>query len=191
MVYGDLGTSPLYVFGTTFANGVKHNDDIIAVLALTLYTITLLPVIKYACIVLRANDNGDGTFASEPFFVCGYRTWKAVFFLLNLVLFFVGGTFALYSLLCRNVKVGLIPNQEKEDRNISNYRLKNSSQRASKVKNRLENSNFAKYFLLFATMLGTSMVIGDGILTPSISVLSAVVGIKEATPKITEGKRFW
>ncbi|KAK1561126.1 hypothetical protein Q3G72_034771 [Acer saccharum] len=40
-------------------------------------------------------------------------------------------------------------------------------------------------------MLGTSMVIGDGVLTPCISVLSAVGGIKEAVPAMTEEKIVW
>ena len=85
---------------------------------------------------------------------------------------FIGGTFALYSLICRYAKVGLIPNQQAEDREVSNFQLElpSSSQRiASMVKAKLEKSHFAKFFLLFATMLGTSMVIGDGVLTPCIS----------------------
>jgi KUP system potassium uptake protein len=107
-----------------------------------IYTITLITVIKYVFIVLRANDNGDG------------------------------GTFALYSLICRHMKVSLTPNQEAEDGNVSNYQLELPSshlKRAEFLKSRLENSQFAKYFLLFVAMLGTSMVIGDGVLTPSIS----------------------
>lgn len=84
----------------------------------------------------------------------------------------LGGTFALYSLICRYARVGLIPSQEKEDQNVSTFKLElpdNRVQRASRLKSKLENSNFAKYFLLFATMLGTSMLIGDGVLTPCIS----------------------
>ncbi|KAJ0038592.1 hypothetical protein Pint_23879 [Pistacia integerrima] len=41
-------------------------------------------------------------------------------------------------------------------------------------------------FLLLITLLGTSMVIGDGILAPCISVLSVVGGIKAATSTTTE-----
>ncbi|OAY49551.1 hypothetical protein MANES_05G065200v8 [Manihot esculenta] len=63
--------------------------------------------------------------------------------------------------------------------------------RATKLKSKLENSQFAKFFLLFATMLGTSMVIGDGVLTPCISVLSAVGGIKQATTKMTDDMIVW
>ncbi|KAI3995242.1 hypothetical protein MKX01_032044, partial [Papaver californicum] len=59
VIYGDIGTSPLYVYASTFTDGIKHNDDILGVLSLILYTITLIPVIKYIFIVLRATDNGE------------------------------------------------------------------------------------------------------------------------------------
>ncbi|XP_062105058.1 potassium transporter 5-like [Humulus lupulus] len=104
------------------------------------------------------------------------------------------GTFALYSLICRYAKVGLTPNEQAEDTNISNFKLELPSRRlkrATWIKSRLENSNFAKYFLLLVTMLGTSMLIGDGIFTPCISVLSAVGGIKEATPAMTQDRIVW
>ncbi|KAL2236540.1 potassium transporter 5 [Sesamum indicum] len=164
VVYGDIGTSPLYVYSSTFGSEIKHNDDVLGVLSLIFYTITIIPLIKYVFIVLRANDNGDG------------------------------GTFALYSLICRYAKVGLIPSEEVEDGDVSTFKLElpnKRMQRALKVKSTLENSNFAKVFLLFATMLGTSMVIGDGVLTPCISVLSAVGGIKEATSAMTEDRIVW
>ncbi|KAJ0691742.1 putative potassium transporter [Helianthus annuus] len=60
VVYGDIGTSPLYVYSSTFTDGIKHEDDILGVLSLIFYTITIIPVLKYVVIVLRANDNGDG-----------------------------------------------------------------------------------------------------------------------------------
>lgn len=164
IVYGDIGTSPLYVFPSTFPNGIKHNDDILGVLSLIFYTITLIPLVKYVLIVLQANDNGDG------------------------------GTFALYSLICRYAKVGLIPSQEAEDREVSRFKLELPSsrlKRATWLKSKLENSRFSKSFLLFATMLGTSMVIGDGVLTPCISVLSAVGGIKQATSALTDNMIVW
>ncbi|KAJ6972990.1 potassium transporter 5-like isoform X2 [Populus alba x Populus x berolinensis] len=164
IVYGDIGTSPLYVYASTFAKGINHNDDILGVLSLIFYTLTLIPLIKYVLIVLQANDNGDG------------------------------GTFALYSLICRYAKVGLIPSQQVEDRDVSNFRLElpsNRLRRASKLKSKLEKSKFAKLFLLFATMLGTSMVIGDGVLTPCISVLSAVGGIKEAASSMSQDTIVW
>jgi KUP system potassium uptake protein len=81
----------------------------------------------------------------------------------------------LYSLICRDAKVGLIPNQQaaEDDQEVSNLQLELPSSRheliASRVKSKLESSQFAKFFLLLATMLGTAMVIGDGVLTPCIS----------------------
>ncbi|KAG1338641.1 hypothetical protein COCNU_04G009470 [Cocos nucifera] len=59
IVYGDIGTSPLYVYASTFTEGIRHEDDILGVLSLILYTITLITLVKYVFIVLRANDNGD------------------------------------------------------------------------------------------------------------------------------------
>jgi hypothetical protein len=60
VVYGDIGTSPLYVYSSTFPGGIRHPDDIIGVLSLILYTLIILPMLKYVFIVLKANDNGDG-----------------------------------------------------------------------------------------------------------------------------------
>ncbi|KAF8021195.1 hypothetical protein BT93_G1585 [Corymbia citriodora subsp. variegata] len=151
VVYGDIGTSPLYVYSSTFTEGIKDTQDILGVLSLIIYTIALIPMLKYVYIVLLANDNRDG------------------------------GTFALYSLICWYAKVSLIPNQQPEDQEVSNYKLdtpSNQLRRSQKIKAMLENSKSAKIVLFLVTIMGTSMVIGDGVLTPSISVLSAVSGIK-------------
>ncbi|KAJ4825926.1 Potassium transporter 5 [Turnera subulata] len=150
VIYGDIGTSPLYVYHSTFTDGIKHKEDLLGVLSLIIYTIVLVPMIKYVFIVLWANDNGDG------------------------------GTFALYSLLSRHAKITLIPKYQPEDSQLSNYRLdtvSNQWKRAQVVKTKLESSKAIRIILFLLTILGTSMVIGDGVLTPCISVLSAVSGI--------------
>ncbi|KAF6136518.1 hypothetical protein GIB67_035077 [Kingdonia uniflora] len=152
VIYGDIGTSPLYAFSSTFSNKIPNTDDILGVLSLIIYTIILSPMLKYVFIVLKANDNGDG------------------------------GTYALYSLICRYAKVSLLPNHQAEDRELSNYRLETPSnrlERATKIKVKLENNKVTSVMLLSVILLGTSMVIGDGILTSAMSVLSAVGGIKE------------
>lgn len=85
---------------------------------------------------------------------------------------YVGGAFALYSLICRHIKMSLAPNQQPEDMELSNYKLEIPSsqlKRAHKLKQMLENSHFARIILLLLAIMGTAMVIGDGILTPSIS----------------------
>lgn len=60
VVYGDLGTSPLYVFYNIFPNGVKDEEEVLGALSLIIYSLTLVPLLKYVFIVLRANDNGQG-----------------------------------------------------------------------------------------------------------------------------------
>eukprot|EP01018_Ginkgo_biloba_P006315 Gb_07512 [translate_table: standard] len=159
VVYGDIGTSPLYVYSSTFSSGINHPDDILGALSLIIYSLTLFPLIKYVFIVLWANDNGDG------------------------------GTFALYSLICRHAKVSLVPNQQAEDRELSSYKLELPSKqvkRALKIKDAIEQSSFAKTSLLVVALLGTCMVIGDGVLTPCISVLSAVGGIKSIDKSLSQ-----
>ena len=49
------------------------------------------------------------------------------------------------------------------------------------------SSKGARGLLLTIVLLSTSMIIGDGVLTPAISVISAVVGIQYAAPSITTG----
>uniref|UniRef100_A0A453GFE8 K+ potassium transporter integral membrane domain-containing protein n=1 Tax=Aegilops tauschii subsp. strangulata TaxID=200361 RepID=A0A453GFE8_AEGTS len=53
VVYGDMGTSPLYVFSSTFTGGIKDTDDLLGVMSLIIYTVLLLPLMKYCFIVLR------------------------------------------------------------------------------------------------------------------------------------------
>jgi KUP system potassium uptake protein len=61
VVYGDIGTSPLYVITSTFHDGIDHMDDLLGVLSMIHYTILIMPFIKYVFIVLKANDNANGT----------------------------------------------------------------------------------------------------------------------------------
>ncbi|XP_066397302.1 potassium transporter 23-like [Miscanthus floridulus] len=156
VVYGDMGTSPLYVFSDVFSKvPIKSEVEILGALSLVMYTIALIPFVKYVFIVLKANDNGEG------------------------------GTFALYSLICRYAKVSMLPNQQRVDEDISSFRLKLPTpelERAISVKDCLEKKPLFKNILLFLVLMGTSMVIGDGILTPSMSVMSAVSGLQGQVP---------
>ncbi|OEL28183.1 Potassium transporter 19 [Dichanthelium oligosanthes] len=164
VVYGDIGTSPLYVYSSTFPDGIRHPDDLLGVLSLILYTLILIPMLKYVFVVLHANDNGDG------------------------------GTFALYSLISRYAKIRMIPDQQTEDATVSNYSVEAPTSRlrmAQWLKEKLESSNAAKIGLFTITILGTSMVMGDGTLTPAISVLSAVSGIREKAPNLTQLEVVW
>ncbi|XP_058723395.1 potassium transporter 10-like isoform X2 [Vicia villosa] len=155
VVYGDLGTSPLYVFYNTFPHGVDDPEDVIGALSLIIYSLTLVPLLKYVFIVLRANDNGQG------------------------------GTLALYSLLCRHANIKIIPNQHRTDEELTTYSRTTIHERsfASKTQRWLEG-HFIKRAILILVLVGTCMVIGDGILTPAISVLSAAGGIRVNKPEI-------
>ena len=63
VIYGDIGTSPLYVYSSTFAEEPSY-DDLLGALSLIIWTLTLIVSIKYVLIVLRADDNREGgTFA--------------------------------------------------------------------------------------------------------------------------------
>lgn len=73
VIYGDIGTSPLYVFSSTFSTEPSR-DDILGAVSLVVWALTIMVSIKYVCIVLNADDEGEG------------------------------GTFAVYSLLSRYVR---------------------------------------------------------------------------------------
>lgn len=64
IVYGDIGTSPLYVMKSILKGngGITHvNEDfILGALSLIIWTITLLTTVKYVLIAMRADNNGDG-----------------------------------------------------------------------------------------------------------------------------------
>ncbi|XP_062094881.1 potassium transporter 11-like isoform X2 [Humulus lupulus] len=156
VVFGDLGTSPLYVFYNTFPGKIEDTEDVIGALSLIIYSLTLVPLLKYVIVVCKANDNGQG------------------------------GTFALYSLLCRHAKVKIIPNQHRTDEELTTYSRSTFREQsyAAKTKRWLEEHAYRKTSLLLLVLVGTCMVIGDGILTPAISVLSAVGGIKVRGPSM-------
>ncbi|KAK6947294.1 Potassium transporter, partial [Dillenia turbinata] len=162
VVYGDLSTSPLYAYTSTFKGKLDDYENetaIFGAFSLIFWTLTLIPLLKYVFILLSADDNGEG------------------------------GTFALYSLLCRHARFSLLPNQQAADEELSAYKYGPSSQFASDslFKRFLEKHKSFRTVLLVLVLFGASMVIGDGILTPAISVLSAVSGLKRNTDKLTDG----
>ncbi|KQK14791.1 potassium transporter 7 [Brachypodium distachyon] len=155
VVYGDLSTSPLYVFKSAMSGNLYNYRDeitIFGLLSLIFWTLTLLPLLKYVIIVLSADDNGEG------------------------------GTFALYSLLCRHAKLSLLPNQQAADEELSTYYQPGCDRAAvsSPFKRFLEKHRKLRTCLLLFVLFGACMVIGDGVLTPTISVLSAISGLRDS-----------
>lgn len=119
---------------------------------------------------------------------------------------------ALYSLISRHAKVSLLPNHQAEDelrqhqhdvdaavllakpslrgslRRRTTVQLASPRERRAQwVKELLETSKPVRISLFLLTVLATAMVITDACLTPAISVLSAVGGLKEKAPDLTTG----
>jgi KUP system potassium uptake protein len=83
-----------------------------------------------------------------------------------------GGTFALYSLVCRHARINTVSNQSPEDRELSTYKLDlptRSAKRAANLKGIMERSKLLQQILLLMALVGTCAVIGDGVFTPAIS----------------------
>ncbi|CAO2826044.1 unnamed protein product [Amaranthus hypochondriacus] len=162
VVYGDLSTSPMYVYKSTFSGSLRlyeEDVEILGVLSLIFWTLTLIPLLKYIVFVLSADDEGEG------------------------------GTFALYSLLCRSSKMGLFnPSRMGYAHRplFENGSCKKETKCSLAIKEFFEKHYYSRLVLLLVVLLGTSLVIGDGILTPTMSVLSAVSGLKIKIPQLNE-----
>lgn len=173
VVYGDLSISPLYVYKSTFAEDITHsetNEEIFGVLSFVFWTLTLVPLFKYVFIVLRADDNGEGRYRYFSFLL--FQWWIYFgFHIYFCYLCFAGGTFALYSSICRHANVSLLPNRQVADEELSTYILESPPEAKNKstIKSWLEKHKNLHVALLVVVMLGTCMVIGDGVLTPAIS----------------------
>ncbi|KAG6524795.1 probable potassium transporter 13 isoform X1 [Zingiber officinale] len=163
VVYGDLSISPIYVFKSTFSGRLRlHEEDaeILGALSLVFWSLTLIALCKYIILVLGADDNGEG------------------------------GTFALYSLMSRHSKIGLSRTSHAAHEHLTAYELETDCEETRtslRIKKFLEKNQTSRLLLLLFTLLGTSMVIGDGCLTPTISVVSAVSGLRIKLPGLHEG----
>ena len=107
IIYGDIGTSPLYVAKAIISDRVITPELIIGGLSCIIWTLTLQTTIKYVILTLKADNNGEG------------------------------GIFSLYALVRRQRK-----------------------------------------WLVFPAMIGGAALIADGMITPTISVTSAIEGLK-------------
>ncbi len=122
VVYGDIGTSPLYALKEVFAPGrvPVTPDNIIGILSLVFWTLTVVVSINYVVLILRADNNGEG------------------------------GLIAMLALASTAV----------HDRPALRRRL------------------------LLVGIFGTAIFFGDGVITPSVSVLGAVEGLEVAAPAL-------
>ena len=115
IVFGDIGTSPLYVMKAILHTGETIDEStILGALSCIIWTLTLQTTIKYVCVALRADNNGEG------------------------------GILALYALL---------------------RRLK------------------SKWVYILA-IIGASTLLADGIITPAITVTTAIEGLESISPNL-------
>jgi KUP system potassium uptake protein len=119
VVYGDIGTSPLYTIRQSLlAYGETTDHAILGVLSLIFWSLMLVVTIKYVLVIMRADNRGEG------------------------------GLLALTALVLRTSERG-------QRRHL---------------------------WIMAAGLVGAALFYGDGVITPAISVLSAVEGLKVATP---------
>ncbi|XP_052180470.1 potassium transporter 10-like [Diospyros lotus] len=148
VIYGHLSIAPLFVFGTLSAEDIKSDDMIYELFSFIFWTLTIIPLLKHALIVLRADDDGEG------------------------------GTFALYSLLCRHAGVGLLPNDQSVNDILQTEEQSHPKvKRKSRARKAIEKHKSSHYFMLVLALVGSCLTIGDGVLTPALSVLSASSGL--------------
>lgn len=122
VVYGDIGTSPLYAFREALkpvASGGTSDAEIIGIISLMLWALTIIVTIKYVAFLLRADNEGEG------------------------------GTLSLLALVSNRVS----PRRQQ--------------------------------FLFLLGVVGAALFLGDAMITPALSVMSAVEGLKIVEPQLS------
>lgn len=163
-IYGDIGTSPLYVLSTIkYPNSPPSKKDLYGGISLIFYLFTIVVIIKYILIVLVIGPN-DGE----------------------------GGQVAIYAKIARHLKIGpkgvTIPGgPEKDDmtlltRQETSLSFISLNKRMNDFKNSPRMIKIVSKVILTCCFLGCALVVSDGLLTPTTSVLSAIAGIQVAQP---------
>ena len=130
VVFGDIGTSPLYALKEVFKDGVPIDTvHVLGVLSLIFWSLTLVVTTKYAIFIMRADNKGEG------------------------------GIMALMALALQGIK-----------------KIESDHDKELKQKSTL---------IIILGRLGASLFFGDSIITPAISVLSAVEGLQIIAPSLT------
>ena len=83
IIYGDIGTSPLYVMDAIVGNRKLEDLLVMGGLSCIFWTLTLLTSIKYVALTLRADNNGEGGIFSLYSLVSGQSKWLIFFAILG------------------------------------------------------------------------------------------------------------
>ncbi|KAK9415306.1 putative Potassium transporter-domain-containing protein [Seiridium unicorne] len=155
VIYGDIGTSPLYVYSSTFLSTPTHND-VLQVLSLIIWSLTIMVTLKYVVIVLHADNDGEG------------------------------GTFSCYSLLTRYANITQRDPREALLVKMERVKTQDLHRSSKRIRSGMEKSPFVRGLLKVIGVLAVSMVMADGVLTPAQSVLGAVQGLRVVNSDITD-----
>ena len=137
VVFGDIGTSPLYAFRECLRNGLHNGGTleqiVVPAVSMIIWSLICVVTVKYVLFIMEANEDGEG------------------------------GIMTLVSLATK---------KEKADD-------KKAEQLTHEKTHRKHRS-----ILVLLGVFGTALLFGDGVITPAISVLSALEGIKEANESL-------
>ncbi|MCB9034007.1 MAG: KUP/HAK/KT family potassium transporter [Chitinophagales bacterium] len=75
IIYGDIGTSPLYVFNAIIGDSIITKELVYGGVSCVFWTLTLLTTIKYVILTLRADNNGEGGILSLYALIRRYKKW--------------------------------------------------------------------------------------------------------------------
>jgi KUP system potassium uptake protein len=154
VVYGYIGTSPLYVFSSTFAQQPAWHD-LVGALSIIIWSLTLIVTIKYCFILLSADDGGQGgTFA----------------------------VYTLLARHARIVRMD--PNGPRSLIGLDRRTDTELSRAGRCLRSFIETSRGAKTSLKLIGIMGVSMTLADSVLAPAQSVLGAVQGIQVVSPEL-------
>lgn len=175
VIYGRLSTAPLYVLESIKPGDISSTNEMHELFSFIFWTLTIIPLLKYSLIVLKADDDGEG---NDFDVFCGLKDKlynASVHFETQISLTIAGGPFSLYSLLCRNATVGLIPSSRGSSKILNHEEDISSASSKGKTENKarraIEKYKSIHYLLLLLALLGACMILSDAVLTPAISGL--------------------
>lgn len=177
-IYGDIGTSPLYVFSSTFTHNPSR-ESLVQVLSLVLWSLTLMVTIKYVVIILRADNEGEG----------------GTFSCYSLLTRFVSdqpdrrerNEKTRDAFADNRTQAHITERDPREEQlvRMERHMTGNMAPANRGIRSALEKSRFFRGLLKTIGVLAVSMVLSDGILTPAQSVLGAVQGLNVVSPDMS------
>ncbi|RMZ71998.1 putative HAK-1 potassium transporter [Pyrenophora seminiperda CCB06] len=188
VIYGDIGTSPLYVYSSTFTAEPNH-ADLLGVLSLILWSMTLMVTVKYILVILHADNDGEGgtfsTYSLLSKFVCYTVLLHLASYSLCVRRTLPIETPARLHLYVRILSFAVIRHVRTDGiSGMQRHKTEDLGRSTRGIRSAIEKSKFFRGLLQVIGVLSVSMVMADGVLTPAQSVLGAVQGLNVVKPDI-------